>query len=65
MRLPNPQLVRPEELVAFFVSMGWIARLREEQRSSLLNEVRSPLTATEYRLPWQTSVYRTRLAPAR
>jgi hypothetical protein len=62
-RLPNPQTVRPEELVAFFGSMGWIATLPDEQRLPLLNEVRSLLTATEYRLPWETSLYRTRLAP--
>ena len=62
-RVLNPQTVRPEELVAFFGSMGWIATLPDEQRLPLLNEVRSLLTATEYRLPWETSVYRTRLAP--
>jgi SAM-dependent methyltransferase len=61
-RLPNPQSVRPEELVAFFGSMGWIAMLPDDERLPLLNEVRSLLTATEYRLPWETAVYRTRLA---
>jgi SAM-dependent methyltransferase len=63
-RLPNPQTVRPEELVAFFGSMGWIAALPDQQRLPLLNEVRSLLTATEYRLPWETNIFRTRLAPA-
>ena len=62
-RLPNSQTVQPEELVAFFGSMGWIATLPDEERLPLLNEVRSLLTAAEYRLPWQTRVYRTRLAP--
>ena len=61
-RLPNPQTVHPEELVAFFGSMGWIATLPDEERLSLLEKVRALLTATEYRLPWQTRVYRTRLA---
>jgi SAM-dependent methyltransferase len=63
-RLPNPRTVRPEALVAFFGSMGWIATLPGDTRLALLNEVRSRLTAAEYRLPWQTSVYWTRLAPA-
>jgi hypothetical protein len=60
--LPNPQTIHPEELVAFFGSMGWIAMLPDEERLPLLENVSSLLTATEYRLPWQTSVYRTRLA---
>jgi SAM-dependent methyltransferase len=63
-RLPNPQTVHPEELVAFFGSMGWIAKLPDEERLPLLNEVRSLLTASEYLLPWETRLYWTRLAPA-
>jgi SAM-dependent methyltransferase len=62
-RLPNPQSVGPEELVAFFGSMGWIATLPDDKRLTLLGEVRSLLTASEYRLPWEAHVYWTRLAP--
>ncbi len=62
-RLPNPQTVHPEELVAFLGSMGWIAMLPDEERLPLLKNVRSLLTATDYRLPWQTHVYWTRLGP--
>jgi SAM-dependent methyltransferase len=62
-RLPNPQTVHPEELVAFFGSMGWIATLPDDKRLALLDEVKSLLSAGEYRLPWETSVYWTRLPP--
>lgn len=34
----------------------------DEERLPLLGNVRSLLTATEYRLPWQTRAFRTRLA---
>ncbi len=61
-RLPNPQTVDPEGLVAFFASMGWIDGLPDEDRLSLLDQVRSLLTAAEYRLPWETHVHWTRLA---
>jgi SAM-dependent methyltransferase len=61
-RLPNPQTVNAEELVAFFGSMGWIAMLPDERRLPLLENVRSLLTASDYRLPWQTHVYWTRLS---
>jgi ubiquinone/menaquinone biosynthesis C-methylase UbiE len=60
-RLPNPQTVDAEGLVAFFGSMGWISGLPDEGRL-LLDDVRSVLTATEYRLPWETHVHWTRLA---
>ena len=42
--------------------MGWIASLPDEKRLPLLDEVRSLLTAHEYRLPWQTHVHWSRLA---
>lgn len=61
-RLPNPQTVDPDGLVAFFASMGWIANLRDEDRLPLLDEVRRLLTAAEYRVPWETHVGWTRLA---
>lgn len=60
-RVPNPQSVHPYGLVAFFASMGWIADIPDVDRLALLDAVRSQLTATEYRLPWETHVYWTRL----
>ena len=61
-RVPNPQSISPDELVAFFGSMGWIANIPDRDRLPLLGAVRSQLTATEYLLPWETHVYWTRLA---
>lgn len=61
-RLPNPQTVDREGLVAFFASMGWIADLPDAERLPLLDEVRSLLAAPEYRRPWATHVHWTRLA---
>jgi SAM-dependent methyltransferase len=63
--LPNPQMVGPEGLVAFFASMAWIAELRDDERLPLLDQVRSLLTAGEYRRPWETHVRWTRLAARR
>ena len=61
-RLPNPQTVDREGLVAFFASMGWIADLPDVDRLPLLDEVRSLLDAAEYRRPWETRAHWTRLA---
>jgi ubiquinone/menaquinone biosynthesis C-methylase UbiE len=61
-RLPNPQTLDRDGLVAFFASMGWIADLRDVDRLPLLDEVRSLLPAGEYRQLWETHVYWTRLA---
>jgi SAM-dependent methyltransferase len=61
-QLPNPQTLDREGLVAFFASMGWLADLPDAQRLPLLDDVRSRLTADEYRRPWETYVYWTRLA---
>ncbi len=61
-RLPNPQTLDREGLVAFFASMGWIADLPDADRLPLLDEVRSLLDAAEYRRSWETHVYWTRLA---
>jgi hypothetical protein len=61
-RLPNPQTLDREGLVAFFASMGWLADLPDAERLPLLDEVRSLLTAGEYRRPWETHVRWTRLA---
>jgi SAM-dependent methyltransferase len=59
-RLPNTQTLDREGVVAFFASMGWIADLPDEERLSLVDEVRSLLDADEYRRPWTTHLYWTR-----
>ena len=59
-RLPNPQTVDRDGLVAFFASMGWIADLPDADRLPLLDEVRSLLDSPEYRRRWETHVYWTR-----
>jgi SAM-dependent methyltransferase len=61
-RLPNPQTVDRDGLVAFFASMGWIADLPDEERLPLLDDVRSLLVADRYRRLWETHVHWTRLA---
>ncbi len=60
-RIPNPQTVDAEGLVAFFGSMGWIGGLPDDERVRLLDEVRTLLTSTEYVLPWDTYVHWTQL----
>lgn len=60
-RVPNPQTLDRDGLVAFFASMGWIADLADEERMPLLDEVRSLLSDGEYRRVWTTQVYWTRL----
>jgi SAM-dependent methyltransferase len=60
-RIPNPQALDPEGLVAFFASMGWIADIADDERLPLLAQVRSLLAASEYRRLWATQVYWTRL----
>jgi len=60
-RLPNPQAVDREGLVAFFASMGWIGDLPDADRLPLLDEVRSLLSDTEYQRQWETHVHWTRL----
>ena len=61
-RFANPHTVDPDGLVAFFGSMGWIGALPDEERLTLLAEVRSWLTARRYRLPYETHVHWTRLS---
>jgi SAM-dependent methyltransferase len=61
-RLPNPQTLDREGLVAFFASMGWLADLPDAKRLPLLDEVRSLLDADEYQRPWETHVHWARLA---
>jgi SAM-dependent methyltransferase len=60
-RLPNPQTVDRDGLVAFFASMGWLGDLPDAERLSLLDELRSLLTADEYRRQWETHAHWTRL----
>lgn len=60
-RLPNPQTLDRDGLVAFFASMGWIADLPDADRLPLLDEVRSLRAAGGYRRLWETHVYWTRL----
>lgn len=61
-RLPNPQTLDREGLVAFYASMNWVGDLPDEERMPLLDEVRSLLAAPAYRRLWETRVYWTRLA---
>jgi SAM-dependent methyltransferase len=61
-RLPNPQRIDREGLVAFFASMGWIGNLPDAERLPLLDEARSLLPAAEYVRPWETHVHWTGLA---
>jgi SAM-dependent methyltransferase len=64
-RLPNPQTIDRNGLVAFFASMGWIAELPDAERLPLLEAVRSRLPDAMFRRRWETHVYWTRLrAPA-
>jgi SAM-dependent methyltransferase len=55
--LPNPQTLDREGLVAFYASMGWIADLPDRERLALLDEVRTHLSAGEYRRPWETHLH--------
>lgn len=61
-RLRHIQTLDREGIVAFLASMGWIGDLADEERLPLLGEVRSLLPPTEYRRPWETHVYWTRLS---
>jgi SAM-dependent methyltransferase len=61
----NIHTVGRDDVVAFFGSMGWIGALPEDEVQRLLDEVRSRLVDREYRLPFETDVHWTRLAPGR
>ena len=61
MRLPNPQTLDRDGLVAYFASMGWLADLPDNERLPLLDEVRLLLAGAEYRRLWETHVHWTRL----
>ncbi len=58
----NPQTLDREGLVSFYASMGWLADLPDDERLPLLDEVRSLLTAPEYRRLWESHVHWARLA---
>lgn len=60
-RLPNPQTLPREELLAYYASMGWLADLPDGERLPLLDDVRRLLTGTSYRRLWETHVHWTRL----
>ena len=62
LRLPNPQTLDRDGLVAYYASMGWLADLPDDTRLPLLDEVRSLLTGAGYRRLWETHVHWTRLA---
>jgi SAM-dependent methyltransferase len=59
----NPHEVDQDGLVAFFGSMGWLAALPDTEFNALFDDIRSRLTATRYRLPFETDVHWTRLRP--
>jgi len=60
-RMPNPQTLERDGLVACFACVGWLADLPDDERLPLLDEVRSLLTAAEYRRRWETHVHWARL----
>jgi SAM-dependent methyltransferase len=60
-RLANAQTVDRDGLVAFFASMGWLADRPDAERLPLLDRVRTLLDADEYRRPWETRLFWTRL----
>jgi SAM-dependent methyltransferase len=55
--LSNPQTLDRDGLVAFFASMGWLADLPDEQRSPLLDEVRTRLASASYERLWETHLH--------
>jgi SAM-dependent methyltransferase len=61
-RFPNPQTVGRDGAIALAGSMGWVSELPDDERLSLLDEVRSCLTADKYERLWETRVFWTRLA---
>jgi SAM-dependent methyltransferase len=56
-RFANPQVLDRDALVAYYASMGWLADLPDPQRLPLLEEVRTRLTADQYRRVWWADVY--------
>jgi len=64
-KFANVRTVGRDDLVAFLGSMGWIDALPEDESQRLLDEVRSRLVHSEYRLPFETDVHWTRLTQGR
>ena len=64
-RLPNPQTVDRDGLLAFLASMGWISELPEAERQVWLDEIGSLLIAPVYRRQWETHVHWTRRSRSR
>ena len=60
-RLPNPQTLDRDGLVAYYASMGWIADLPDDERLPLLAGMSSLLDASQYRRQWETHAAVTRL----
>ena len=61
-RLPNPQTVDRDGLLAFLTSMGWLSELPEAKRQAWFEEIGSLLTAPVYHRQWETRVHWTRLS---
>jgi SAM-dependent methyltransferase len=60
-RVRHTQMLDREGMVAFLASMGWIADLSDDERLPLLDDVGSLLTNHQYRRPWETRLFWTRL----
>jgi SAM-dependent methyltransferase len=56
-RLPNPQTIDRDGLLAFLRSMGWISELPETERQAWLDEIGALLTSPRYRLRWETRIH--------
>ena len=55
--LANPQTLDREGLVAFYATMGWLADLPDDERLTLLEQVRSRLDAERYERVWEANVH--------
>jgi hypothetical protein len=60
-RLPNPQTVDRDGLLAFYASMGWIGNMPKPDREALLEEMRPLLKGAQYQRSWETRLFLTRL----
>ena len=57
----HTQIVDREQLLAYFASMSWIAVLPEDERTTLLEDVRGVLEADTYTRFWRVDLYWTTL----
>jgi SAM-dependent methyltransferase len=64
-RLVHVQTLDRGGLLAFYESMSWVGELPEGERQALLDRVGSLLGADEYRRPWETRLFWTRLGGTR